>query len=205
MLGTHTNTLRHTHTALSGISSSEENKTEGKTSYLGPTWSLSSTASTNPQLSVSQKCLGLVLFEKLRTQMFPTWGCRAVATDPNLFQQAYTQSKAGWSFRAKSNQFVQCTVSYCGVSKWLPESKCKATSQFFLYLTKYLPGYDSPVTWLQIIWGWFSNFVALWISETLLQFYRAGRMLGGRSFKNSLFFREHVSYVTQAVSKCKKM
>lgn len=30
-------------------------------------------------------------------------------------------------------------------------------------------------------------------------------MLDAHGFKNSLFFTEHVSYVTQAASKCKKM
>lgn len=53
-------------------------------------------------------------------------------------------------------------------------------------------------------WGLISKVVALHISEKLL-LCLAGQMLGGHSFKNSLFFREHVSYVTQAVSKCKKM
>ncbi len=86
ILGSHTQP--HVDT-LSDIRSAEEIRL----SHFGPMWS--STAylrSANPQLSVSQKCLGLVLFEKLGTQMFPTCGCRAAATDPNLFQQAYTQS-----------------------------------------------------------------------------------------------------------------
>lgn len=48
--------------------------------------------------------------------------------------------------------------------------------------------YDMSITCLQIIWDHFQM-----------------SLFGGRSFKNSKFFKEHVFYVTQAVSKCKKI
>ena len=85
-------------------------------SHLEPMFSTSSTAylrSANPQLSVSLKCLGLVLFEKLATQLFPKYRSGVVPNDPILFQQACTQSKKKKkkSFRAKLNQFI-CILSH---------------------------------------------------------------------------------------------
>lgn len=80
----------------------------------------------------------------------------------------------------------------------------------FLYTQKadkYLPEHDSSVAWLEIIWEWFQMQWHFDFLGSCCCFTKQGGMgmLGGHSFKNSLFFMEHISYVTQAVSKCKKM
>ena len=131
---TRAHTHTHTHTHKQPCQTSEAQR-KIRLSHLEPMFSTSSTAylrSANPQLSVSLKCLGLVLFEKLWTQMFPTCRCRVVATDPNLFQQACTQSKKKKKKKVSGlswiSLYVSCLILW--VSKWLPESKCKVWSQF---------------------------------------------------------------------------
>lgn len=95
-----------------------------------------------------------------------------------------------------------CTVS-CGLSKCNQNPNVKPQARiFFQILTKDFQVYDSCVTWLQIIWGWFQKFqMALIFSKKLLLFCRARQTLEVDAASTTVYF----SCVTQAVSKCKKM